>query len=102
MRYSTENSSTAGEGKVKQPLVTSIRVEYDDGSIDVMEVIQRHDLLLYNLIRNNKSLGAHTATSIAALLFCTAAVAKWTEYSSRDRTMSALIQCWFKKTQESN
>ena len=75
------------------PAVTRIRVEYDDGSCDSIELLQRGDLPLYGLTRKRPDSepprGAYTTAAIAVLLFGTAFTAKWTEYSAQPAQMSA-------------
>jgi hypothetical protein len=85
-----------------QPSVARIRVEYDDGSCDTIELLQRGDFPLYGLTRKRPDSisprGAYTTAAIAALLFSTAFTTKWTEYSSRDRKMGGLIRYWLGKS----
>src|SRR5438045_6297965 len=73
---------------MSSPAVTRIRVEYDDGSCDSIELLQRGDFPLYGLTRKRRDsespLGAYTTAAIAALLFGTAFTTKWTEYSAQD------------------
>jgi hypothetical protein len=80
------------------PTVTGIRVEYDDGSCDSIEMLQRGDFPLYGLTRKRPDSetprGAYTTAAIAALLFSTAFTTKWTEYSARDQKLVKLIRCW--------
>jgi len=83
---------------MNQPSVARIRVEYEDGSCDTIERVQRDDFPLYCLTRKRPGSelprGAYTNAAIAALLFSTAFTTKWTEYSSRDKKMGGLICCW--------
>jgi hypothetical protein len=86
---------------MKQPTVTRILVEYDDGSCDAIQLLQRGDFPLYGLTRKRPDSetprGAYTAPAIAALLFSTAFTTKWTEYSSRDKKLVKLIRCWLEE-----
>jgi hypothetical protein len=85
--------------------VIRIRVEYDDGSWDVIKPIQQGELPLYGLERarpdSSTPVGAYTTAGIAALLFSTAITVKWTEYSSKDAKMAKLIRCWLGEPQAS-
>ena len=80
------------------PAVTRIRVEYDDGSCDTIELLQQGDLPLYGLTRKRPDSetprGAYTTAAIAALLFSTAFTTKWMEYSARDTKLAGLIRYW--------
>lgn len=81
-----------------QPSIVRICVEYDDGSCDTIELLQRGDFPLYGLTRKRPDLesprGAYTTAAIAALLFSTAFATKWTEYSARDKKLGGLIHYW--------
>ena len=83
---------------MNSPAVTRIRVEYDDGSCDSIELLQRGDLPLYGLTRKRPDSepprGAYTSAAIAALLFGTAFTTKRTEYSAQDPKLGGLIRCW--------
>jgi hypothetical protein len=83
---------------MRQPTVARIRVEYDDGSCDTIELLQRGDLPLYGLTRKRQGSesprGAYTTVAVAALLFSTAFSTKWTEYSARDKRFGGLIRYW--------
>ena len=85
--------------------VTQIRVEYDDGSWDVIKPIQQGEFPLYGLERkrpdSSPPVGAYTTAGIAAFLFSTTITVKWTEYSSRDAKMTKLIRCWLGESQVS-
>jgi hypothetical protein len=83
------------------PAVTRIRVEYDDGSCDSIELLQREGFPLYGLTRKRPDSetprGAYTGGAIAGLLFSTAFTAKWTEYSARDQKVENLIRYWLRE-----
>jgi len=71
--------------KLKQPVVTSIRLEYSDGSCDDIKLLQRGICPLYRLSRKRPdsemhNLGAHTSGAIAIILFRTALATERTEY----------------------
>jgi hypothetical protein len=85
-----------------KPHVSRIHVEYDDGSSDFIELIQRGDFPLYRLTRkpDSQAHGAYTAGGIAALLFGTTISTKWTEYSSQNKKMAALIRSWLEETKD--
>ena len=95
MRQAMEKPADVG---ISHPAVTRIRVEYDDGSCDTIEAIQRGDFPLYGLTRNRPDLerprGAYTTAAIAAFLFSTAFSNKWTEYSAADKKLRGLIRHW--------
>ena len=82
----------------RQPSVARIRVEYDDGSCDTIELLQRGDFPLYGLTRkrpdSESPRGAYTTAAIAALLFSTAFTTKWTDYSVGDKKLGGLIRYW--------
>ncbi len=88
---------------MKQPTVTRIRVDYDDGSYDTIELLQRGKLPLFGLARNGPDLespsGAYTTGAIAALLFCTAIKAERTEYSPADKQIAGLLRHWASQSQ---
>ncbi|MBI5396693.1 MAG: hypothetical protein HZA91_15475 [Verrucomicrobia bacterium] len=73
-------------------------MDYDDGSFDIIRLIQSDDFPLYSLTRKRPDSklpgGAYTTAAIAALLFSTAMTTKWTAYSLRDKKIATLIYCW--------
>ena len=79
--------------------VTSIRVEYDDGSCDNVELLQVSPIILYGLTRRRPGSltprGAYSHGAVAALLFKTAATTLWTEYVLSDTEMAGLVRYWF-------
>jgi hypothetical protein len=69
----------------RQPVVTSIRLEYADGSCDDIKLLQRGICPLFRLSRKRPdsemhNLGAHTSGAIAIILFRTALATERTEY----------------------
>jgi hypothetical protein len=90
---------------MNSPAVTRILVEYDDGSCDRIELLQRGEFPLYGLTRKRPDSetprGAYTTAAIAALLFGTAFTTKWTEYSTRDTKLMRLIRCWLGDSESS-
>ena len=69
----------------RQPAVTSIRLEYADGSCDDIKLLQRGICPLFRLSRKRpdtemRDLGAHTSGAIAIILFRTALATERTEY----------------------
>jgi hypothetical protein len=68
-----------------QPAITSIRVEYADGSCDAMRLLHRGVCPLFSLSRKRadtemRDLGPHTAGAIAIILFRSALATERTEY----------------------
>lgn len=69
----------------RQPAVTSIRLEYADGSCDDIKFLHRGVCPLFRLSRKRpdtemRDLGAHTSGAIAIILFRTALATERTEY----------------------
>lgn len=86
-----------------EPPVTRIYVEYADGSSDDMRLLQRGRCPLFDLQRKRpdtemRSLGAHTAGAIAAILFRTAVTTERTEYPIHDPKLIAVLRQWFEQT----
>src|ERR1051325_2987114 len=83
----------------RQTHVRCIRVEYDDGSSDFIELLQRGDLPLYGFTRarphSQLPRGAYTAGGIAALLFKTAVTTQWTEYAIEDPQIAGPVRHCF-------
>ena len=80
-----------------KPQVAQIRIEYEDGSFDEIKLVPNPGLPLYGLDRTqpgkpSRSLGAHSAGAIAALLFRTALTTRRIEYSFRDPKIAALLR----------
>ena len=95
MRRAIEKPADVG---MSHPAVTRIRVEYNDGSCDTIELLQRGDFPLYGLIRkrpdSEQPRSAYTTAAIAALLFSTAFATRWTDYSATDKKLRGLIRHW--------
>jgi hypothetical protein len=69
----------------RQPAVTSIRLEYADGSSDDIRLLHRGVCPLFRLSRKRpdtemRDLGPHTSGAIAIILFRTALATTRTEY----------------------
>jgi hypothetical protein len=70
---------------VRQPSVTSIHVEYADGSCDDMRLLHRGVCPLFRLSRKRpdtemRDLGPHTSGAIAIILFRTVLATERTEH----------------------
>jgi hypothetical protein len=79
-----------------QPTVSSIHLQYEDGSSDDIRLLQDGELPLYDLRRERpgaemRSLGAHTYGAIAAILFHTVTTTERIEYSLGDPKIRALL-----------
>lgn len=81
------------------PIVNRIVVEYEDGSKDIIQLLQSGNYPLYGLTRaspeSQQPMMAYSAGAIAALLFSTTIRTRQTEYSLRDRRLVDLLRCWF-------
>ena len=91
------SSSSKEPASTSEPQVAQIRIEYEDGSFDDIKLVPNPGLPLYGLDRTRpgkpkRSLGAHSAGAIAALLFRTALTAHRTEYSYRDPKIAELLR----------
>jgi len=80
-----------------EPQVARIRIEYADGSLDDITLVPNPGLPLFGLDRAqpgkpSRSLGAHSAGAIAALLFRTALTTQRIEYSFRDPKIAELLR----------
>jgi hypothetical protein len=79
--------------------VTSIRVEYDDGSYDLAELRQINPIILYGLTHSQpdstRPRGAYTNGAVAAFLFKTAVTTLRADYAVQDSDMIRLLQHWF-------
>lgn len=87
--------------KTQTPSVTRVRVEYDDGSCDIITPLQKSNLSLYGLARKTTESAeeppkAYTASAIAALLFSTAFTVERKEYSPHDKKLAGLVAYWTK------
>jgi hypothetical protein len=85
---------------MKQPPVTSIHVEYADGSVDDMKLIHRGVCPLFNWKRQRPSgetqaSGAYTSGAIAIILLRTAALTQLTDYPFKDPKLVAALKPWF-------
>ena len=84
--------SSSNEGRVAR-----IRVDYEDGSFDDVQVFPDSTFPLYSLRRrqpDSDTTGAHTNAAVAALLFFTAMKFQRTEYSIEDpKTLELLRFC---------
>ena len=83
----------------KSKSVSSIHVEYSDGSYDDIELLQDGDDPQYGLDRTQSnaeqiSLGLHSGGAIACLLFISVVSNCRTEYDSMDPRIGALFQAW--------
>ena len=86
--------------KMNQPPVTRINLEYADGSIDNITLLQRGDCPLFRLERKQpetekRNLGAYTAGAIAGLLFRTAANTERIEQPFDDPKLTAVLRVWY-------
>ena len=86
-----------------QPTMTSIHLDYEDGSSDEIELLQRGELPVYNLRRKRpgeemRSLGAHSHGPNAAILHHTVTTTERIEYSLRDPTIRAVLAQLFGTT----
>ena len=86
-----------------EPSVTSIHLDYDDGSFDEIRLLEGGEGPTYGLQRKRpgeevRSLGVHTHGPIAAILFHTATTTERIEYSLADSRMRALLARLFANT----
>jgi hypothetical protein len=89
-----------------QPTVTSIHLDYDDGSSDDIKLLQSGERPAYDLRRQRpgaeaRSMGAHTAGAIASILFHTVTTTERIEYSLKDPLIRAVMAKLFGRTPES-
>ena len=87
---------------LRQPAVTSIRVEYADGSFDEIKLLQRAVCPLFGLSRKRsdseiRNLGAHTSGAIAMILFRTALATERTEYPFNEPKLIAALRPYFEE-----
>lgn len=86
--------------KINSPAVSCIRIDYEDGSNDIIKLTQDGELMLYNLDRKNSvdekiNSGFYTNGAIAATLFLTAISNHQIEYKSHDPKVIKLLKSWF-------
>ena len=87
---------------MNNPPVTSIHVEYADGSIDDMKLIQKGVCPLFSWKRclangEVQASGAYSAGAIALILFRTAALTERTNYPFKDPKLIDAIKPWFEE-----
>ena len=80
-----------------QSTVSSIRLDYSDGSSDDIELLQLGDSPLYGLRRKRpgsevRNLGAHTDRAIVAILLHTLTTTERIEYSLGDPKIRAVLR----------
>ena len=85
--------------------ISSIQIDYADGSYDIIKPIQEDPILISSLERTNADGDSiynrfHTNGAIAALLFMTAFSNRRTEYFSHDPKVGALLNAWKADTEE--
>lgn len=85
--------------------ISSIHIDYSDGSYDIIKPIQEDPILISSLERTNADGDriinrAHTNGAIAALLFMTVFSNQRTEYFSHDPKVGALLNAWKAATEE--
>ncbi len=86
---------------ITEPQVSRIRVDYEDGSFDVIENLPQDETAFYNLCRKRPlhgafRLGIHTAGAIGAILFLTALHGKRRDYSLADPELQKLFNGFFR------
>lgn len=90
---------------MNHPRVTKIRVEYEDGSHDDVELLPGVDFPLYDLRRKTATkrgnIGACCGDSIGAFLFYTTSTTRRREFSEMD-TLSLLTKVQLKQPGESS
>ena len=112
-RFLMSGTSTAQEPQsTNQPAVTSIRVEYADGSADAIRFVHQGVCPLYSLSRKRsdtemRDLGPHTAGAIAIILFRTALATKRTDYPFNEPKLVEALRLYVEewsaqRTQEMN
>ncbi|MHB9008965.1 MAG: hypothetical protein ACYDC1_18805 [Limisphaerales bacterium] len=107
VRHASElvtNADEVPQTSTSEPPVTRFQIEYADGSSDEITLLQRGECPLFTLRRKRpdtemRSLGAHSAGAIAAILFRTAAMTERTEYPCYDPKFFAILQRWFEPPQ---
>jgi hypothetical protein len=82
------------------PFITSIHVEYADGSADDMRLIQRGVCPLFDWKRHlpngeEQKSGAYTSGAIAIILLRTAALTQRTDYPFNDPKLVTALKEWF-------
>lgn len=87
---------------MNQPPVTSVHVEYADGSVDDMRLIHRGVCPLFSWKRQRsngevQASGAYTTGAIAIILFRTAALTQLTDYPFKDPKLVAALKPWFEE-----
>jgi hypothetical protein len=100
------NAGAPCKAPTSEPPVTRIHIEYADGSSDDITLLQRGECPLFDLRRKRpetemRSLGAHSAGAIAAILFRTAATTERTEYPFHDPKLLAVLRQWFEQPPQS-
>ena len=86
----------------RQPAVTSIRLEYADGSYDNINLLQHGLCPLFRLSRKRPdsemhNLGAHTSGAIAIILFRTALATERTEYPFHEPKLVEALRPYFEE-----
>jgi len=85
--------------------ISSIHIDYADGSYDIIKPIQNDPILISSLERRNANGDIiynrfHTNGAIASLLFMTEFSNERTEYFSNDPKVGALLTAWRTATEE--
>lgn len=85
--------------------ISSIQIDYADGSYDIIKPFQEDPILISSLERNNAGGNNifnrfHTNGAIAALLFMTVFTNSRTEYFAHDPKVGALLNAWKAATEE--
>ena len=87
---------------MNHPPVTSIHVEYADGSVDDMKFIHQGVCPLFSWKRQQangevQTSGAYTSGAIAIILLRTAALTQRTDYPFKDPKLIAALKPWFEE-----